>query len=370
MRTGCVADVHLGNHRKFGGPVVAGLNDRCRATLTALEEAVTAARRRDCGLFLVAGDLFDASTPTPQLIAATQDILASAKKTMEVVLLVGNHDQESATEGDHALGPLREWATVVDKPTVLMRDGGHLVCLPYDSRPAAEWFASTVDELMEMAPGTLLAMHLGMMDDNTPPWLRESRDAVSVQLVLEKMKQHEIPFGVAGNWHNHGAWGDDPERPNLVQCGALVPTGWDNEGLDGYGGLVIFDTEAESVSAEVIPGPRFVKVRNLSELKKAEKRAKDRKLLLYVHFTAQPDELQAMTAEVEAVRERGGLVAGAVEADGKLITAAAHMAARGAQKAETLDEALTKFVGSMPLDEDLDRQEILGLCSGWLGGGR
>ena len=370
MRVGCVADCHLGNHRKFGGPVVAGLNDRCRATLKALDDAVAAADKARCDIFKVVGDLFDASTPTPQLIAATQDILARARGSMEVILVVGNHDQESATEGDHALGPLREWATIVDTPMILPRAGGNLLCLPYDARPAAEWFGPVVDSLCAAVSPDLIAMHLGMMDDNTPPWLRDSRDAVATQLVLEKMKEHEIPFGVAGNWHNHGAWGDDPERPNLVQCGALVPTGWDNEGLDGYGGLVIFDTEAKTVSAEVVPGPRFVKARNLSELKKAEKRAKDRKLQVYVQLVADPEEVQVSVAELEAAKARGVVVDGGVEMDAKLVQAAAQTAARGAQKAETTEEALSKFVESMPLDEDISRPEVLALCSGWLGGGR
>lgn len=374
MKVGCVADVHLGNFRKFGGALVAGLNDRCRAVLKALESSVEAATRADCNVYLVAGDLFDSSTPPPQLIAATQDILAKAKESMEVVILRGNHDMDSDTEGDDALGPLREWATIVEKPTVLSRGGGSIVCLPYDSRPAAEWFEATLDELMSSAPGSLLAMHLGMMDDNTPPWLRDARDAVSTQLVLAKMKQHEIPWGVAGNWHNHGAWGDDPEKPNLVQCGALVPTGWDNEGIDGYGGLIVFEARPPenggSVSALTIPGPRFVRARTLTDLKKAEKKAKDRKLQVYVQLVSQPDEVADMTAELEAARARGGVVDGGVEVDAKLISAAAQTAARSAQKAETLEEALTGFVGSMPLDEDLDRKKVLELCSGWLGGGR
>ena len=368
MKVAAVADVHLGNFRKFGGAETAGLNDRCRAVLAALGASVVTARERGSEVFLVAGDLFDNDAPPPQLVAAVQDILAKAKETMEVVLLVGNHDQKSTTPGDHALGPFREWATIVDKPTVLMRGGAHILCLPYDPRPAVEWFAATVDEFCATAPVDLLAVHLGIMDDNTPPWLRDARDAVSAQLVLAKMKEHDIRWGVAGNWHNHAAWGDEPSRPNLVQCGALVPTGWDNEGVDGYGGLVLFD--GPNVAAEVIPGPRFVKVRNASELKKAEKRAKSLRCSLYVRFTADPELLGEATAELDAARARSVVLDGEAEADGKLVAAAARTAAHGARKAETLDEALAAFVGSMPLDDDLDREEVRALCAGYLGGGR
>ncbi len=367
MKVAAVADVHIGNHRKFGGVPNAGINDRCRYVLNALAEAVIKARSRGATVFLVAGDLVDGTNVSPQVVAAIQDILADARKTMEVILLVGNHDQESTTPGDHALGPFREWATVVDQPTVLLRGGAQILCLPYDPRPAAEWFGSVVDDFAKTAPIDLVAMHLGILDDATPPWLRESRDAIPSQTVLAKLKEHDIAWAVAGNWHNHGAWGDDPARPNLVQCGGLVPTGWDNEGIDGYGGLVFFD--GENVSADVIPGPRFVKVRNLGELKKAEAKAKRAKCPLFVRFIASPDDMTAMTAELDAAKERGVVLGGDTEADAGEVLAAARTAAHGAQKAETLEEALTSFVREMPLDDDLDRAEVRSLCVGYMGGG-
>ena len=75
-----------------------------------------------------------------------------------------------------------------------------------------------------------------------------------------------------------------PCRLSAVQCGALVPTGWDNPGLEGYGSLWFWDiSEKRSLSPhtplqnhdwqgqvrsdsdlscwrrEEIPGPRFIK---------------------------------------------------------------------------------------------------------------
>lgn len=365
MHVAAIADLHIGNHRRFGGVPVVGINDRCRMTLDALAEAVKRARAKGAKTFLSAGDLFDDAKPSPQILSAVQDILRPAE--MDIILLVGNHEQESTAPGDHALGPLREWATVVDKPCVLQRRGGSILCLPYDPRPASEWFGPVVDELMLTGSADLLAVHLGILDDATPPWLRESRDAIPAQTVLARMDTHEIPFGVAGNWHNHGAWGENPERPNLVQCGALVPTGWDNEGLSGYGGLVFF-TDA-GASADVIPGPRFVKARNLTEFKKTEKRAAKEGLRVYMRFIVSPDEMTSMTAELDLAKTRGVIVDGDAEADAALVTAAARTAAHGARKAETLEEALTSFVREMPLDDDLDRSEVLSLSRGYLGGG-
>ena len=42
-----------------------------------------------------------------------------------------------------------------------------------------------------------------------------------------------------------------------MQCGAFVPTGWDNPGLD-YGFVTLYDTDTGSVAIQSVPGPRFV----------------------------------------------------------------------------------------------------------------
>lgn len=375
MRIACVADVHIGNHRKHGGPLVAGVNTRGAQTIEAFRAAVRRAREKEADTFVVAGDLFDYSRPEAPLIAAVQDVLEEAREPanghrgMEVVLLVGNHDQDSAEPGNHALSPLREWARVVEKPSVVNLSRGSLLALPYDPRPAGEWFDATVDELMAKAGAPCaLVVHLGIADSTTAPWLVNARDAIAADKVLAAMQRHDLNWGLAGNWHNHAAW--PPDAPRLIQCGALVPTGWDNEGLDGYGGVVLIDDSEGTVSAEVVPGPRFVKVRNAGALKKAERRAKLEGLSLYVNFVASADVLSDARSLLDEARERGTVVGGEANPDAGEAEAAARSAAYGARKAETLDEALHAFVGQMALDEDLDRKDVESRARGYLGGGR
>ena len=50
MRVGFVADVHVGNHIRFGGPIEAGMNRRCRETVATLRRAVLKAREEGCAL--------------------------------------------------------------------------------------------------------------------------------------------------------------------------------------------------------------------------------------------------------------------------------------------------------------------------------
>ena len=62
-----VADVHLWNHRRCGGPVKAGINRRGAQTLNALHYAADLAAGMGAAALFVAGDLFDAVNPPPQL---------------------------------------------------------------------------------------------------------------------------------------------------------------------------------------------------------------------------------------------------------------------------------------------------------------
>lgn len=322
VRVGFVADVHLGNHAVMGGARDAGVNARARGILDVLRAAVDAAEGLGCSALVVAGDLFDDDHPCPQLLAEAAEVL-TAWRAMPVVLLVGNHDQRSTAPGDHALGPLAHTpgVRVVDAPALVCvqgrgpQGGGvsgdprmvYLVCVPYRREPAAEVIASGVAATLRgtgLDPRIPLAVvaHAGIIDGATPPWLRDAHDALPAEALAAILAgttregvvdgvRRPLPRGprlaVVGNWHGHAAWGMPPEdyavTPHspavpaplpsgvaLVQCGALVPTGFDNPGGAGrYGGLIVWDapwyapaqdaptTTPGMVYRVELPGPRF-----------------------------------------------------------------------------------------------------------------
>jgi hypothetical protein len=277
MKLAFVADVHIGNHQYAGGAVVAGVNRRCASILGALETAYKIAAGHDVAALVVLGDLFDTVRPNPQTITKIKDLLESAQ--MNTVLLMGNHDRNSSIPGDHALGPLRyceemgPQVSIEGTPTV--RDfGAHFVLmLPFNDAPVTEWFEAAIEKSFDLYKNQgrtieLLAVcvHFGLYDEalaQTTPWVRESKDAADVAWVAAALKKHGIRHLFAGNWHSYQSWSIDGVR--LTQVGALVPTGFDNPGLTGYGGLVIFDTRTETYEHKKVPGPRFVKVASIDE---------------------------------------------------------------------------------------------------------
>ena len=68
MTIAICADVHLGNFKRFGGPAVASLNERCRLALASFQAAVHAANKRKADTFIVAGKVDETAGAVATLI--------------------------------------------------------------------------------------------------------------------------------------------------------------------------------------------------------------------------------------------------------------------------------------------------------------
>lgn len=357
-----IADVHLANHARHGGPVIAGLNTRARYILAAMRDAVNLADHMN-GTLVVAGDLFDVESPSPQLIRAAQDVLSP----VPTIVLKGNHDSHSGDAGDHALGPLAPVCTVVDEPTIITLEEGtpvNLWCVPFKAGHAKDWLPGVLRDLAALPkPGVsnLLVVHLGIKDKRTPPFLRNSADAIDAKAMRKLCAAHKIDYVFAGNWHDRRYW-----ESGIQQIGALVPTGWDNEGLDGYGGVATFDPSLIGQRQRVytVRGPRFVKVRGGIEACDAIIGTARWPDLLHVQAITDPHELSSVADYLaRLVGEEGLIAAGEARAETAYREAAAATAAHGARNADTTDAALEAFITRMPMpanhDEPDDRARVL-----------
>lgn len=364
-----VADVHVGNHAKCAGKIEAGINTRCRLVLEALERAVHVARDMEVDAFVVAGDLFDTARPPPQMVREAQRII----EQVPAIVLVGNHDRVSDAAGDHALGPMLPVADVIEYAETIVFDDWALICIPFIPGNAKEWFPEVVAErCQEPLTSTrkkLITFHLGVEDEKTEHFLRGAHDSVTKDMVEQVMEENDITYAFAGNWHDHRHWYVRDGKCGIVQVGTLAPTGWDNDGTDGYGTVAIFDSEkTPHVSFVEVPGPRFVKVRGPSAVDTFIAHAKKEGHSVFVKWMATLDNIREAHEELEEWTAAGEIVGWDVAVDDDRAEQAAKESAKVARKAQTLGEALAKFVEAMPLEEGVDRAWVLEKAQSYLGG--
>ncbi len=234
----CVADVHIGNHRQFGGPLIAGVNTRCRENLDTLAAAYQIAHDHDAAHMFILGDLFDAAKQPPPVIAATMEVLH--RGALPTTIITGNHDQFSTAPGDHACAPLDFLSnvTVEDQPCVRTIAGYTVALLPYQPGEAGAWVPRTLRDLMNRARRERgdIADPVDYALGHAPfePTAREFSGSGVRGLALS----HFARDFVFGHLHAHGRH----------RAGTLCPTGWGDLNCVGR---VYISVGPESVPAYV-----------------------------------------------------------------------------------------------------------------------
>lgn len=363
MKIAFCADLHLDNHKLLGGEVRSGLNDRARSVLEVLDQAMALAAGEGAEVFVMAGDLFDQDRPIPQLIAAVQTVIAR-HDAMNTYLLVGNHERRSDALGDHALGPLKDHAAIIEAPRVVSftRKGSvglGILMVPWVSTTSA--LDSLQDALKKAtATATIVCGHFGIIDEETPKWLQNASDGITIADLESVCGQHGITEVVTGHWHEHGKWAG--EKLTAFQIGALSPTGWDNPGLTGYGTVVLFDSQTGEWSVKEVPGPRFLSFSDPSALSGSNLGNS-----IYARYTVSPSDVSQVMSMVEAAKCSGVLTDAVIVPSTRDAQVAARTAAVAARSADTLKDSVAGFVREMILPPNVDRSKVLGRSLKYLG---
>ena len=379
MKIAFVADVHIGNHLQFGGELKSGMNGRCRIVVDTLKRAYkTATQNEGCEGFYVLGDLFDTEKPTPQMLAAVQEIFGPDND--DVGVIVGNHDQHSYTPKDHALAPLTDHVQVFERPVLVIPTAGvGLWNVPYEPGPAVDWLPGRLKELQrhedqaprQSRPRTrALLIHLGIQDTRTAEYMRGHDDAISADALHILMQRHNIHHTFAGNWHKAQQWSFEDGRA-IIQCGTLAPVGFRDEGVTAVGQMAVFNTADGSVYTVEIPGPRFVKARIADDeawgacLKRVTKK-NPTKGTKYLQITTHPERYRSVR---EDASKKPGTWAGIrVVPDTAESQHKAQQTASAAKTAANKDAAVAAFVKRMPLDKTVSRENVEKHCRRYLDG--
>jgi DNA repair exonuclease SbcCD nuclease subunit len=370
-RIAFIGDVHVANHKKFGGPIIGGINSRCENILSALSSAVTKARTEDAEALVILGDLFDTPRPVPQMVRRVQEIV----EQIPTIILAGNHDQCSDSPGDNALAPLYPVAEIFDEPDILEISGVNLIMVPHHSGDYAEYLKDQTIDLVKRCRDPLderiLCFHAGVIDSTTPAFLRESQAAITREDLFALSDQLDIRASFAGHWHNARAW--EKGSREIFQAGAFTPTGFGDQGTN-YGILHVYETKNDSVEQYIVPGPRFVDV-SLDQDITTISAARDPRLTgcaLYVRMSIDEEDMALGSTIIKAGIDAGVIEDGEISINADRSKEACRKAARATTSAKNLEEALTSYTADMPLKniDDLDepeaRMEILAMAIKYL----
>jgi DNA repair exonuclease SbcCD nuclease subunit len=357
-RIAFIGDVHVANHKKFGGPTIGGINSRCEHILSALSSAVTKARTEGAETLVILGDLFDTPRPLPQMTRRVQEIV----EQIPTIILAGNHDQCSDAPKDNALAPLYPVAEVIDEPDVIEIGGVSLLMVPYHSGDYASYLSDQATELKKQCRDPLaeklLCFHAGIIDSSTPAFLRDSQAAITREDLFDLSDQLDIRASFAGHWHNARAW--EKGRREIFQAGAFTPTGFGDQGTN-YGILHVFDTKTSNVKQLSVPGPRFLDV-SLDQDITTISAARDQRLAdcsLYIRMCIDEEDMSLGGTIIKAGVESGVIVDGELSINAEKSKEACRKAAQATTSAKNLEEALTSYTSAMPLKniDDLDEPE-------------
>lgn len=368
MSVSFIADVHVGNFRKFGGVMRGSINDRAAAVLAALETAVIESESRGDEALVICGDLFDYAKPEPALLAAVADTL---RQHRSVHVLVGNHDMSSTTPGDNAVTVLNHLDNVItyERPGYVELDSCQLVLMPFASGDPATWLPSSLERLSidrhNAHPDAyvIMATHFGISDEKTPYYLDESAGSIRADRLAKICNDRGIHCVMAGDWHRHAEWNID--GVHMVQVGSLAPSRFPPNYEHGHHGPMVTKYDDGTMGVLDIPGPRFMRESWDGGALAVERALVTKRMspMTFVKIDVKPDELD----DAKAWANEQGFAGVEFNVNRTEQIARARTAAFEAKQASTMNDAVRLFVEAMPLDDGVDRDTVLQHCRRLIG---
>lgn len=263
---GIIADAHVANHKRWGGPIEGGLNRRGRDCVRTVGRAAKEALKQKAEALFVLGDLFDGTRPSPPLVYATSVALGECGR--EVFIILGNHDKQSEQEIDHACASmaLQSNIKVISRPEVITRAAWDcdVGCVPYVAGDAKDWLTAGMARLSWGFTKKRRAVftHLGIYDDHTPAYMKSAKDAISIGHARWLMDAHNVDALIAGNWHSAQKWSKDNRLVGIP--GTVCPASFSDP--QRHGVLALYESLSNAMDRVEICTPLFIKLDGVSEL--------------------------------------------------------------------------------------------------------
>ncbi len=195
-RTLVIGDTHIWNHKWRGGPLVDGVNQRCRDIVDSITRTVETAKSEHGVTSVVQlGDFFDGPKPS----AAVLDIAIRMIRETGIPwhIIAGNHDIASY-DAPSALAPLGhvEGIHVYERPELAVVDGHSWAMVPYIG-PLADSALKAAAEALSVASHA--AVHYGL--DYSTDSRTDIIQSTAWASMANRLNNPSI-FGYFGHEHN------------------------------------------------------------------------------------------------------------------------------------------------------------------------
>ena len=250
-----LGDTHFGNHRQFGGPIVAGINRRCQELLDAVEREVRRVQQLhpDLGAVVQVGDFFDQARPSAAIVDASIRMMKGFPD-LEWHILKGNHDM-ATFDAPSAVAPLGHvpGIRVYEQPKLVRIGSMKFGMIPYIDHSASVAMHQSKHVLSQ---ADTLVMHYGVVREPTRP------DQIGVDQVNGIWKQYAVSmtsphrYGNIISGHEHGERSAG-EYDMAIGLGSFADLDWSATRFS-WPTLLILDSESGALDHLEIEGPAFV----------------------------------------------------------------------------------------------------------------
>jgi len=126
------ADVHAHPFGDFATIDSEGVNSRLQRTVDALAWAMSTASDQGATTFVIAGDLFHSRKDVPTIaLDMVSEVLEEAQDTLDIILLLGNHDLNTSTHHASIAALSGIGQVVMDVTEITTRDDERLGLIPW-----------------------------------------------------------------------------------------------------------------------------------------------------------------------------------------------------------------------------------------------
>jgi len=289
LRALIAADVQADNYTQFASVGEDGINTRLQDCLNVLESLEDVAEKYNTEYLFFLGDLFNPRVSIPtDVYYLTFRVIEKLSKKMEVILLVGNHEQFSKVGDIHSIYPFKSICTVIDQPTVTVSDGCEIVWLPFsvDNKQNLK----VIDDNRRAPNSNLLLGHIGLTGAVVGP--KERR--MKTDLDPRQLKPEKFKWCILGHYHKF-----QTIEKTIVYVGSMLQHDFGERNEEKWA-LVFDSNEPDKLKKVRLQAPEFLEVtsENLSEAVKGN----------YVKVLCQKKDVEAVKVKLQELQPRGYVI--------------------------------------------------------------